>query len=420
MTRPRSSSSTVGRRTLIAGAGLALAAPAVRAQGTSGGVALVIGNSKYHWEAPLPNVKRDAPDIAKRFQAMGLKTELVQDAGREAMRQAVDKFDAAARGTNFAAFYFAGHGANWAQATYLVPADADLASPSVKETLLPVASIGAALDGAAHRLAIFDNCRNNPADGWRQLEAQRSAAAGSGPVTRRPNALILYSTAPGRVALDGPAGQNSPFTAALLRQFEAPSIDLQTLAPKLRRDLLIATEGRQLLWAFNTYQQPYTIKGARGQGGASPTGWAADPSKIVELPSAYAYAQEIRVPLPEGLIAHRAPSGSRIARMVGSYKYHGLTSVGPHPAILIVMSVDDGQTAELIMATNSEVGPFWRFLPGTISGDQIEFQPRATASRFLVRWTDINSGKLTQINDRNMNAAGRPLSRDTTFTRLDG
>ena len=62
-----------------------LAAPAiVQAQGQTG-VALVIGNSKYKWEASLPNAKRDATDVAKAFQALGLKTELVQDIGRDAM-----------------------------------------------------------------------------------------------------------------------------------------------------------------------------------------------------------------------------------------------------------------------------------------------------------------------------------------------
>ena len=59
----------ISRRTLLGtAAACALSAPAVRAQKADMGVALVIGNSKYQWEAQLPNVKRDAPDIAKRFQ----------------------------------------------------------------------------------------------------------------------------------------------------------------------------------------------------------------------------------------------------------------------------------------------------------------------------------------------------------------
>ena len=88
----------------------------VRAQGQNG-VALVIGNSKYQWEASLPNVKRDAPDVARAFQALGLKTELLQDLGGEAMRQAIAKFGEASRGARFAAFYFAGHGVTWEKQT---------------------------------------------------------------------------------------------------------------------------------------------------------------------------------------------------------------------------------------------------------------------------------------------------------------
>src|SRR5471030_73035 len=162
----------IGRRGLIAAAGGLLAAPAiVRAQGANG-VALVIGNSKYKWEASLPNVKRDAPDVAKRFQALGLKTELLQDLGREAMQQAIAKFGEASRGARLAAFYFAGHGVTWDKQTYVVPVDADLGDPKSVQTLIMVPSINAAMNEAANRLLVFDSCRNNPADGWRQREAK--------------------------------------------------------------------------------------------------------------------------------------------------------------------------------------------------------------------------------------------------------
>src|SRR5215471_13793088 len=120
----------MARRALLAGAGGLLVSPAIVRGQTQNGVALVIGNSKYKWEASLPNVRRDAPDMAKRFQAMGLKTELLQDAGRASIQQSIDKFKASARGANLAAFYFAGHGAAWARDTYLVPEDADLSNPN--------------------------------------------------------------------------------------------------------------------------------------------------------------------------------------------------------------------------------------------------------------------------------------------------
>src|SRR5476649_175389 len=95
----------IGRRAVLAGVASLLPLPAVRAQGQAAGVALVIGNSKYQWEAPLPNVRRDAPDIAKRLQELGLRTELLQDLGRDAMSAALEKFKASANGANLAAFY---------------------------------------------------------------------------------------------------------------------------------------------------------------------------------------------------------------------------------------------------------------------------------------------------------------------------
>lgn len=77
---------------MMAGASGLLAAPSIARSQTQNGVALVIGNSKYKWEASLPNVQRDAPDIAKRFQAMGLQTTLLQDADQNAMKRALATF----------------------------------------------------------------------------------------------------------------------------------------------------------------------------------------------------------------------------------------------------------------------------------------------------------------------------------------
>mgnify|MGYP003351395944 CR=1 FL=1 len=57
---------------------------ALQRQTTEKRVALVIGNSKYQWETQLPNVRRDVAAVARRLQAYGLKTELLEDSGRDA------------------------------------------------------------------------------------------------------------------------------------------------------------------------------------------------------------------------------------------------------------------------------------------------------------------------------------------------
>jgi hypothetical protein len=399
----------IGRRGVLAAAGGLLAAPApVRAQGQSNGVALVIGNSKYKWEASLPNVQRDAPDVAKRFRALGLKTELLQDAGHDAMRAAIDRFAAGARGANLAAFYFAGHGVSWDKETYLVPGDADLGNPSTVPSLVPVSAVSAAMREASHRLLVFDNCRNNPADGWRQrdalllsriADAERAAAA-----LQSPNTLVMFSTAPGRVAVDGPAEENSPFTLAFLRQLAGPTVDLQALPANLRRDLLIATEGRQVLWDHSTLDRPLLLTnslhspsaGARGKVATD----AAQPKtslQIVELPNAYAFAREKRLPLPAGLIALRRRNGSLDNEKVGSFKSTVKVMVGSEitstagtslePLLMVILSVSDRSTAEIIYAfKNSPGGDIWRYATAALSGPKLEFDQINWRGNGSIRW----------------------------------
>lgn len=422
--------SRVGRRSVIASTLSLLAAPAiVRAQGQNG-VALVIGNSKYRWETQLPNVRRDAPDIARRFQELGLKTDLVQDTGQVAQAAAVEKFRHAAVGAKLAAFYYAGHGASWDQKTYLVPVDADLDTPGAVTGLLSVDAVAQAAKGAAHRLFVFDSCRNNPADGWRQRAAvaastvnelvQVAVARENGPDT-----LILFSTAPGRIALDGPAGGNSPFAATLLRQLNEPEIDLQALPAALRRQLLIATEGRQVVWDSNTYAGSFWLKGAVGK---APGGASVDPSRIVELPNAYDFARQKQLLLPAGLIALRPPSASPHASKIGAYESTWRAAVGAarmgssiEPLLLVVLSVGEPKTAEVVLCTRNHFasqGRLWELRPARLSDNGLEWSGSDGVLSLEFRWRDANSGRSTQIVQVPNAGTAPPASH--TFKRLDG
>lgn len=408
----------ITRRTILGAAGATvLSAPAIRAQG-GGGVALVIGNSKYMWEAQLPNVKRDVPDMARRFQEYGLKTELLQDIGRDEMRRAADAFLKALKGANFAAFYFAGHGITWEYDAYLVPVDSDLSAPNAVANLLPVPLIRDGIGGATHGLIALDNCRNNPADGWRQRQAlDRATGSTSQGGGRRPppNTLMLFSTAPGRVAVDGPPGENSPFAAALLHQFEGTSVEFQGMGARLRRDLLISTRGRQVLWDRDTYDQPFRLAGKAGAAPRRAAGWAGDPSKIVEIPNAYAFAQQSGLPLPAGLIAHRPSAGSRDGMKIGTFKF---TSFDRTPGLLAVISVEEQQTAEIVMSSRGNNGqPGWRYIQARISGDTIEYTNVDGGRRYVLTWSDAGKGSIAMFGSKQGqgNAA-----QNGTFTRLDG
>jgi hypothetical protein len=419
---------SIQRRTLLVGsAALALPAPAiVRAQGQNG-VALVIGNSKYQWESSLPNVKRDVPDIAKRFQALGLKTELLENLGREGMNRALERFADATRGARFAAFYFAGHGVYWDKQSYLVPVDADLADSKTVPTLTKVPSIDAKMKQAGGRMLVLDCCRNNPADGWRQKEARLAARVDAvdsvGSAAPEPNTLVLFSTAPGGTALDGPSGENSPFAGALIRQLDNSKVDIQALATKVRRELLLATDCRQLVWDHNTFAGPFVLDGTgKAAGGAL----RHDPARVLELPNAYAYAQKNGLGIPAGLVSYRPAAGSPDAEKIGSFSHQLLTRIGsqgagsfPVPAMFIVLSVEETATAEVVAVVKNYQqagGNRWRYFTAEKAARSIAWDTPDETLRAQMTWTGPNAGTFSGKPGRNF--AGNPQS--SPFVRLDG
>ena len=233
---------------------------------------------------------------------------------------------------------------------------------------------------------------------------------------------LLFSTAPGRVALDGPSGESSPFAAALLRQLSGPSIDMTALPARLRRDLLLATEGQQVIWSESTYTQPFVFTSPRG-GPAQASARPVDASRIVELPKAYAFARAKNLVLPEGLVAMRAPASSSHADKVGAFESTIKMQVGVsqsastiEPILLIVLSVDDSGTAQAILSyrflTADRSGPIWGFVPAQLRGPEVRFTPKPPSLTLWWRWKDRDSGTCSTMMYSPMFQA--------KFSRLDG
>jgi hypothetical protein len=411
------------RRTFFVSALGMIAAPAIarvsaaRAQGKSTGVALVIGNSRYLRESALPNPKRDTTDVAARFKAYGLQTELVQDADRATMDKAIAAFGARAKGANFAAFYYAGHGVFFGNGTWMVPVEGDLGDPDNVKSFVNVAMVREAIKDAQNKLMVFDNCLNNPADGWKQRATEDRARSGAGVrVQEPPNTIVLFSTIIGRIALDGPPGENSPFAASFLRQFDGSSVDLRSVPVKLRRDLLIATEARQIATYRSTYREPFTLTATESSRGAVPPNrstWASDPSRVIDLTKAYAFAEENKLPLGPGLIAHRPAAGVRHANKVGSYRFETENA----PAIVVIMSVEQEKAAEVVLVYKHIGSPTWSFVRGNLANDRLECSMRENGGQLVFTWSDANGGSVAIFPPKD-----DVKSKITTgrFTRLDG
>ncbi|MEI6261488.1 MAG: caspase family protein [Deltaproteobacteria bacterium] len=73
-------------------------------------VALVIGNSAYQNTPPLANPRNDATEMGKVLKRIGFDVDVVVDATKPQMDQALRRFGNNLAGSIAAVFYYAGHG----------------------------------------------------------------------------------------------------------------------------------------------------------------------------------------------------------------------------------------------------------------------------------------------------------------------
>jgi TPR repeat protein len=307
------------RRCLLA-TFLTLAAVVFAAAPADAGVrlALVIGNGKYVNAPALGNPANDSADFARALRGVGFEVIEQQDASREAMTKALREFSARLRGTDIALFFYAGHGMQLNGENYLLPVDADIQSPAdVRFNTVDLTDIQQEMEGSGRvNIIILDACRNNP---FADRLAQSGRAAPSRGLGRLDAAgegsLIVYSTQPNNVALDG-VGRNSPFTAALLKHVITPGIEVRQMLSRVRGDVLAATERRQTPWDSSSLTGDIYLAGAPSAQAA-----AAAPAPVAPPPPAPAKTE----------VADGSRTGGQLAAMTGTPP--SALAAGPKPEV---------------------------------------------------------------------------------------
>jgi uncharacterized caspase-like protein len=205
-------------------------------------VALVIGNSAYRHVSPLPNPVNDARSMAAALQRMDMSVDVVLDADRAAMLEALKRLSRAAEGAQLALVHFSGHGIEINGTNYLVPISAELTQAEDADAqAIAFNHLYAAVEQAqGMKLILLDACRDNPF----ALRLGRAPGRGLSAPSAAGDILIAYATKHGSVAEDGPLGGNSPFTAALIKHMERP-LDIRLMFNEVRDDVLAATAARQ-------------------------------------------------------------------------------------------------------------------------------------------------------------------------------
>ena len=238
------------------------------------GVALIVGNGDYEHLAPLTNPPEDARAIEDLFEDLGFETTSVRDADARKLRRAIERFVEDAEGADAAIVYYAGHGIEAGGENWLVPVDADLSSlDDAGEALVPLSRVMRDLGQAVPLIiALLDACRDNPfppgstirpspdaeavAVSMTGLGETRSVARfGARTSATAPQdqvgALIGFAAEPGKVALDGEAGANSPYAAAVLRHVSAMTgEEFGTVMRMVAEEVYLKTGGHQRPW-FN-------------------------------------------------------------------------------------------------------------------------------------------------------------------------
>ena len=209
-------------------------------------IALVIGNSSYKIQ-PLANPRNDASDIADVLRKLNFEADLYLNTNHEQMETAIQEFGNKLKRDSVGLFYFSGHGVQYNGHNYLIPVDSMSRVTTPGHLQHKTVNLGYLLEIMKNsysdlNIVFLDACRNNPFKSF-----SRSMKSGLARTVGAEGILIAYSTAPGKVALDG-SGRNSPYTKQLLNLMIQPDIPIELMLKKVRAKVKLDTDGNQSPW----------------------------------------------------------------------------------------------------------------------------------------------------------------------------
>lgn len=218
-------------------------------------VALVIGNGAYQNVSPLDNPLTDSKAVAAALKRIGFDVVEGYDLKLDGMRNAVGEYAAKLDGAKVALVYYAGHGVAVAGENYLLPTDSVIKSEADLDFRTMNISLVLRQMQREDRVnvVILDACRDNPfAKELARSLKTRSASVATGlseiAVNSAAGTMIAFATDPGKTALDGTTGGNSPFTTALLKHIESPGVSISTVMDRVREDVWRLTNEKQRPW----------------------------------------------------------------------------------------------------------------------------------------------------------------------------
>jgi hypothetical protein len=244
-------------------------------------LAIVVGNSNYqsHRLEHLPNAANDARRLSETLERLNFEVVMATDVSREAFDRLLAEAEQKLPTASSVLIFYAGHGVQLDGENYLLPVDTpdpDTADKLTERAIKLNDVIGRFASRTRQTFVFLDACRNNP------MPAGQGVGNGLAQVEVGENTFIAFATQPGNVTVDG-AGENSPFTTALLKNLEIPGLSISDMMIRVRNETEALTVGRQVPWdQSNLREQFYFTE----QQMLDPTQLSASLSRILSDPIA--------------------------------------------------------------------------------------------------------------------------------------
>ncbi len=220
--------------------------------------ALVVGNTTYQNVTSLKNPANDAKSMAAELRRLQFDVVALNNLSRRDLARAIDQFTSKLASGDFGFFYFAGHGLQVQNKSYIVPVDYTPATEAdVPYDTYPAEQLRDKMEYSSARLRVIvlDACRNNPFRGRYRNTNAGLAAMGS----NAEGTYIAYATADNDVADDNPDGTNGLFTRYLIEALRTPGLDLKGIFERTKEAVYTASA------ALGRRQRPFTYDGVIGR-----------------------------------------------------------------------------------------------------------------------------------------------------------
>ena len=206
--------------------------------------ALVVGVGSYS-HCPLDNPPHDAADMHAKLLGMGFASTLVVDCGLDDFVGALHAWYGSIKQGGAALFFFAGHGCEYQNDNYLIPAgDIPKDDWRLETKAINVREVrGQMLEqrGASLSVLLLDCCREFKG----MSGSTRSTKRGLGRMEPLKGSVVGFACAANEVADDGGGGRNGVYTKHLLEHIATPGLDVRFMLGSVSTAVEKATNGKQ-------------------------------------------------------------------------------------------------------------------------------------------------------------------------------